>query len=315
MASLALVLSLACPKSAQKPEWAQTTPANCTLALSFKSHLLLKTREHFDLFDRYPMAAKVLDLFISKAKLDPDHEKSRITLYAFDLSKAATGAPPLPDDSFLLQIGMLSDPKAMLSAFGDLFPGEGHIRIGADEYPLLVIMDINTHHFRMFMDKSGRLWIGERAALEHLKKPMQSDDDFQKALEWVDSNACIQGFAAPDRILNQRSEERQILEKLDLPKGIRYMAWSLQTEGMPKDAYALQMAVTGDRKGIQQSEPWARRLAALISSTQQGNAPRPEIQEADQRLGLRAQVHQTQCQTIFKTLLKTSTPEPAKAPQ
>lgn len=304
MAILALTLSLACPKRPSLPNWAQAAPEGCVLAVSFNSSLILKARERSTLFDHYPMAANVLDVFLSKANINPENDPSRITLYAFDRDVAQAAPNPNLEDTFLIQVGDLSDPKATLAALTPFFPTEGHLQIDKDRFPLHVILDIDQHHFRMLLDKAGRLWLGELRALERLKKTAPFNASLQKTTEWINPAANIQGFASPKHLIDQFAKGPNALDGLNLPKDIQYLAWSIQSDHQPKDTYALQLALTGTRESIEQSEPWARRLAGLLTSTQAGNAQPPEIMQAKDRLGLRANVNQAQGEKILKQFLE-----------
>jgi hypothetical protein len=285
------------------------------MAVSSQAGWAVQQREFQSLLGRFPMAAQMLDLFLKRARINPEGETGRISLYVMDLQLN----PSLPragieSSSFLLQLGGFRDPKNLLLAVTEAFPMEGTLQVGKHELPLYVLLDFNQFHMRLLFDEQDRIWIGDLSALAALGKTRTLSAPTLRAAEWIDGRAPVQGLLLPENLLQQASEKLSQGFAKELPKGIQAMAWSV-TPGSAKDApHSFELAVTGSPEGIQKIAPWIQRLVALISNMPGAPSHPADLLEEKTRIGLRAQLNASQLEAVmarvsqpglFKAILPT----------
>lgn len=266
------------------------------MAVSTQAGWAIQQREFQNLLGRFPMAEQTLDLFLKRARINPGGETGRISLYITDLKiKASLPQKGVEGSSFLLQLGGFRDPKNLLLAITEAFPMEGSLRVGTRDLPLYVLLDYNQFHMRLLLDEQGRIWIGDLPALAALAKAPTLAPAAQRAVEWIDRKAPIQGLLLPESLLGQPSEGFAHA----LPKGIQALAWSV-TPGSSKDAsHAFELAITGTPEGIRQISPWIQRLVAFIGSVSGAPSRPADVLEEKARVGLRAQLNASQLEAVM----------------
>jgi len=298
----ATLLLLGCgPRRPKGPDWALSAPSGTVMAISSQAGWALQQREFQNLLGRFPMADRMLDLFLKRARISPAGETGRISLYVLDLQiNAALPKAGVESSNFLLQLGGFRDPKNLLLAVTEAFPMEGTLQVGKREMPLYVLLDYNQFHMRLLFDEQDRIWIGDLSALAALGRNQAIPaSPALRAAEWVDGRAPVQGLLLPENLLKQASENLPQEFAKELPKGIQALAWSV-TPGSAKDApHLFELAITGTPEGIQQVSPWIQRLVAFISNMPGAPSHPADLIEERTRVGLRAQLNASQLEAVM----------------
>jgi hypothetical protein len=188
------------------------------------------------------------------------------------------------------------------------FPQEGSLRIQGRDWPLYVILDVETGgtkaHIRAASDERGQVWIGSLEALTHLaaKEGLGAEPDAALAAEWINSRAPFQGYLQPDALLGglRKHLEGSIIK--DLPQGVRALFWSI-TPGEEKDQpVRFELALAGTPDGINQVTPWLQRLVAATNAIQAAPGAAPELMQEKRRVGLRCSLTAQQLKLVMEKL-------------
>lgn len=287
-------------RRAKGPEWVASAPPGTVMAVSSQASWVVQQTEFQNVLARFPMADRILDLFLKRAHINPAGETGRVSLYVMDL-KLDAGQPKvgLASSSFLLQLGGFRDPKSLLVAITGAFPMEGSLRVGHRELPLYVLLDYNQFHMRLVFDEENRIWIGDLPALAALGRIHAPNPSAQRAAEWINGHAPLQGFVLPEPLLEQASSHLPREFAQELPKGIQALAWSV-TPSAAKDApHSLELAVTGTPEGIRLISPWVQRLVALVGNLPGAPSHPADVLEESTRIGLKAQLNSAQLETVM----------------
>ncbi len=312
----ALLVVTGCAKHAKGPDWAASAPPGTVMAISGQAGWVIQRREFQSALGQFPIADQALDLFLKRARINPQGETGRITFYAMDLQiETALKSKPINGANFLLQLGGFKDPKNLLLAVTEAFPMEGTLQTPKGELPLYVLMDFNEYHLRLVFDGQGRIWIGDLAALGSLGKPQVPALAIQRAAEWIDTQAPIQGLLLPEGLLKEASEKLPKEFAKELPKGIEALAWSV-TPSSAKDApHTFALALTGNPEGIQQVSPWVQRLVAFVSSMPGAPSRATDVLEERNRVGLKAQLSSAQLEAVMSRLSQPGVFKALTAPE
>lgn len=304
----AFLVFLGCEKRPKGPDWAMSAPSGAVMAVSGQAGWVIQRREIQSALGHFPLADQALDLFLKRAKINPQGETGRITLYAMDLQLgASTQSQASAAGHFLLQFGGFRNPKNLLLAVSEAFPMEGTLQTPKGELPLYVILDFAKdnvqHHIRLLFDGEDRIWIGDLSALQQIAKPRTpASAAALRASEWIDGRAPIQGLLMPEGLLKQASEKLPKEIAKELPGGIEALAWSV-TPSPAKDApHLFELALTGSREGIQQVSPWVQRLVAFLSSMPGAPSRPADVLEERTRVGLKAQLSAAQMEAVMAKL-------------
>lgn len=273
------------------------------MAVSGQAGWVVQRREFQNALGQFPLADQALDLFLKRARVNPQGETGRITLYAMDLQiEASLKAKSLDSANFLLQLGGFKDPKNLLLAVTEAFPMEGSLQTPKGELPLYVLMDFNQYHLRLVFDGQGRIWIGDLAALATLGKAQTPTLAVQRAAEWIDGQAPIQGLLIPEALLKEASQKLPKEFAKELPKGIEALTWSVTPSPVKDAPHSFALAITGSPEGIQQVSPWVQRLVALVSSMPGAPSQATDVLEERTRVGLKAQLSSAQLEAVMARL-------------
>jgi len=295
-----LALAACGPKRPKGPDWALSSPPGTVMAVSGQAGWVVQQPELQSLLGRFPFAETTLDPFLKRARINPQGETGRISLFVMDLQlDASKPQGGIESSNFLLQLGGFRDPKNLLMAVTEAFPMEGTLQVGKRELPLYVLLDFNQFHMRLLFDEQDRIWIGDLPALASLGRENTKNSMALRATEWIDGRAPVQGMLFPETLLKQASEKLPKAFAMELPKGIQAMAWSV-SPGSGKDAsHQFELAITGTPEGIQQVSPWVQRLVAFISSMPGAPSRPADVLEEKTRVGLRAQLSSAQLEAVM----------------
>jgi hypothetical protein len=295
-----LALTACGPKRPKGPDWALSAPPGTVMAVSGQAGWVIQQRELQSLLGRFPLAEQTLDLFLKRARINPQGETGRISLFVMDLQlDASKPQGGIESSNFLLQLGGFRDPKNLLIAVTEAFPMEGTLQVGKRELPLYVLFDFNQFHMRLLFDEQDRIWIGDLPALASLGREKAKNPMALRATEWIDGRAPVQGLLFPENLLKQASEKLPKAFAMELPKGIQALAWSV-SPGAGKDAsHLFELAITGSPEGIQQVSPWVQRLVAFLSSMPGAPSRPADVLEERNRVGLRAHLSSAQLEAVM----------------
>lgn len=302
--SATLLALLGCgARKSKGPDWATSAPAGTVMAVSSQATWVVQRQEFQSFLGQFPIAERTLDLFLKRAHINPTEETGRVSFYVMDLKLNAdqlkTG---LDGSSFLIQLGGFREPKNLLMAITEAFPMEGSLLVGKRELPLYVLLDYNQFHMRLIFDEQDRIWIGDISALAALGRTTPLSNPAQRAAEWINGRAPIQGLVLPEQLLEQASQKLPTEFAQQLPKGIQALAWSV-TPSSAKDApHSLELAVTGSPEGIRQISPWIQRLVALVSNMPGAPSHPADVLEENGRIGLKAQLNASQLETVMSRI-------------
>ncbi|MDP2875340.1 MAG: hypothetical protein Q8O00_04090, partial [Holophaga sp.] len=191
----ALIVLVGCEKKAKGPDWVLSAPPGTVMAASGQAGWVLQRREFQSLLGNFPLADRILDLFLKRAHINPQGETGRVSLYVMDLQiKDVLESKSVKGGNFLIQLGGFKDPKNLLMSITEAFPLEGSLQTAKGEMPLYVVLDYDQFHVRLLVDSQDRIWIGDLSALATLAKADAAPPSFLRASQWVDSNAPIQGL-------------------------------------------------------------------------------------------------------------------------
>lgn len=317
--ALVMALGFACRPQPKVADWVRSAPPASRAAVSGQVGWLLRNAQFRDLLAQQPMAEQALDLFISKARIDPARETGRLTLHILDTPLDGHPAPK----GFLLQLDQFQDPKGLLNALVAAFPPEGTLRLENRECPLFVLMDVDTGqikaHLRAVADRDGRIWIGDVEALARLSSDSgrREDKDLLAAAAWISPDDTLQGFLHPDSLLSDLKGRLPDSFAKELPQGIQVLAWGATPGADDTQPCLFELSLSGTPEGVSQALPWIQRLAAAVGAVQHNSSqPPPEVHSERTRAGLRMSLTMEQLKQMMEKLgqpFASRDPEPKKS--
>ncbi len=302
--SATLLALLGCGARKPKgPDWATSAPAGTVMAVSSQASWVVQRQEFQTFLGQFPIAERTLDLFLKRARINPAEETGRVSFFVMDLKLSPDQLKAGVDrSSFLIQLGGFREPKNLLMAITEAFPMEGSLVVGKQELPLYVLLDYNQFHMRLIFDEQDRIWIGDISALASLGRTATLSSPAQRAAQWINGRAPIQGLVLPEQLLEQASQKLPKEFAKEMPQGIQALAWSV-TPSPAKDApHSLELAVTGTPEGIRQISPWIQRLVALVSNMPGAPSHPADVLEEKTRIGLKAQLNTSQLETVMSRI-------------
>lgn len=288
------------PKRAKGPDWVLSAPAGTVMAVSGEASWVVQQQQFQSLLGRFPVAEQALDLFLKRARINPEGETGRISFFVMDLkldAKLPQGG--IQSSNFLLQLGSFRDPKNLLMSVAETFPMEGTLQVGGRELPLYVLLDFNQVHLRLLVDEKDRIWIGDLAALASLGHAPLTDSPTLRAAQWINGRAPLQGLLLPEGLLKEASDKLPGTFAKELPKGIQALAWSVTPSTSKEAPHIFEMSISGTPEGVHQVSPWVQRLVAFLGSMPGAPAQSAEVLEEKRRIGLRAHLSQAQLEAVM----------------
>ncbi len=300
-----LGLASSCRPHPRVPAWVQSAPEDSLLSFSGGAGWMLTQPDIQNLLAREPEASRALDLFLQKARINPHTETGRLTLHLLEGPVQGKGLGQI-----LIQLDQFQNPKALLAALAADFPQEGMLRLNGRDWPLYVILDLDTPgttaHIRAASDEQGQLWIGDLSALQRLasRKTLAARPDAAAAAAWINAQAPFQGYLQPEALLGGlRSRLPETSTLRDLPRGLDALFWSVAPGASPGQPNQFDLAIGGSAEGIAQIAPWLQRLVALVSAVQPApGAVPPELMQEKRRVGLRAALTDAQLKLVMEKL-------------
>jgi len=312
----ALMVFVGCEKKPKGPDWAISAPPGTVMAVSGQAGWVIQRREFQTLLGNFPLADRILDLFLKRAHINPKGETGRISLYVMDLQiKEVLESKSVKGANFLIQLGEFKDPKNLLMSITEAFPLEGSLQTAKGEMPLHVVLDYDQFHVRLLVDSQDRIWIGDLSALATLAKASPTSPTFLRAAQWVDSAAPIQGLLMPEGLLREASDKLPKEFAQALPKGIEALAWSVAPGPSKEAPHLFALAVTGSPEGIQQVAPWVQRLVALLGSMPGAPSRPADVLEERTRVGLKAELSSTQLEAVMSKISQPGAFKALTAPE
>jgi hypothetical protein len=300
----ALAGSLACRPKTVVPQWVATMPAGARFAFSSELGWALEHKGLQGAIAHAPQVGQMLDLFLSKARINPQKEAGRLTLYLLNLP-TKVDRPQDVAGAFLIQLSGFRDPKALQQVVTESFPPEGFLKAGGADWPLFVVMDFaaggNQIHFRVASDPSGGLWLGDLSALSALAHPRPLSDNVLSAAGWLSPHQKLQGALRPQGLLEGLKGQLPGEWAQEPPSDLDILLWGV-TPGEAGQPWQMEAVVGGTPDAVGKVAPWLQRFGAALDATRpQGQAPAQLLQERT-RAGLRASVDETQLEAALQRL-------------
>ncbi len=306
-----LCLAPACRFRHPLPGWIQDAPADSVAAFSGQAGWMLTHANSQDLLARAPEAGQALDLFLQKARINPATETGRLTFHFLGVPQPGRAGAAQGLGQVLIQLDQFQHPKALLAALANAFPQEGQLRMDGREWPLYVILDVDTPklqaHLRAASDGRGRIWIGDLSALQRLasRGTLASRPDVAAAAAWISPRAPFQGYLQPEALLTglaaKALPDQGALR--DLPRGLDALLWSVTPGSGPGQPNRFELALAGSPEGVARITPWIQRLVAAVAAVQPTpGAPAPEVMQEKRRVGLRATLTDAQLKLVMEKL-------------
>jgi hypothetical protein len=303
-----LLGALACQPKASKTHWVNTIPEEAITSVSGEARFFLENKELQAQITRSPLAEQMLDLFVQKAQIKSQSETGRITFHLLDLKLPKEGAQGLEamGGAFLIQFSNFRDPKALQAAVTESFPAEGFLRVGSEDWPQFVILDLaqggRQIHLRVAADPHGGLWLGDVTALAKLgKRSLAERPGVAAAAQWLSPNLKFQGALRPDSLLGGLRGQLPAEWARELPEGVDILLWGASpsaTEG----TWTFEVVVGGEPQAMTKVSPWLQRLGAALEAVRpQSQAPVQILQEG-RRAGLKATLDQVQLESALAKL-------------
>ncbi len=305
-----LFLLPSCKPRPRIPGWVQSAPADSLAAFSGEAGWVISHKEVQSLLAQEPLAEQALDLFLQKARINPKTETGRLTFHVIGLPQKGETGLEKGLGHVLIQLDQFKDPKSLVAALTESFPQEGHLRLAGRDWPLYVILDVETGtvkaHLRAASDEQGQIWIGDLPALERLasRESLASRPGVAAAAEWINPRAPFQGYLQPEALLGGLRKELPDSGTLrDLPTGVQALFWSVTPGTGPDQPTRFELSLAGSPEGITQVTPWLQRLVAAMSAVQTApGASPPELLQEKKRVGLRASLTDAQLKFIMEKL-------------
>ena len=308
VALVCLPFTSACRPKARVPAWVQAAPGESLGAVSGEAGWILAHGEIRALLARDPAVDRALDLFLQKAHINPRTETGRVTLHIMGAPTAGETSVQKGLGMALVQLQDFKDPAALVSALAEAFPQEGSLRLGGQDWPLHVILDVEAGgikaHIRAASDEKGQVWIGSLESLHRLasQPSLAAQEDMALAAEWISKRAPIQGYLQPEALLGGLRKGLDASLAKELPQGVKAMFWSV-TPGVGKDdPVRFELAMAGKPEGISQVAPWLQRLVAAANAVQSAPGAAPELMQEKRRVGLRCALTPEQLKLVMEKL-------------
>ncbi len=314
VALVCLPSAVSCRPKARSPLWVQVAPGDSLAAFSGEAGWMLTHKEIQSFISRDPMVERALDLFLQKAKINPRTETGRVTFHIVGVPKKGEGNLQKGLEHALIQLNQFKEPAALVGALAESFPQEGSLRIQGHEWPLYVILDVESGstkaHIRAASDDKGQVWIGSLEALTRMavKDGLGSLPDVRQAAEWINPRAPFQGFLQPETLLTglRQSLDGSLIK--DLPQGITALFWSITPSQEADQPVKFELALAGAPEGINQVTPWLQRLVAATNAVQSVPGAAPELMQEKRRVGLRCTLTNDQLRMVMEKLGQPSFP-------
>ena len=287
---LCLVLLGCEARRPEAPDWVRSAPAAAVAAVSFRADWAMEQPRLRALMDRYPLAGRSLDLFLTRARVSLSPATGRLTVYQF--SSFQPGGTP----GFLIQLTGFPDPGGLQVAIADAFALDGSQAMDNRGHSLFLVLDLAPARIQALVDGEGRVWLGDKATLAEwagsalagsaLAGPAIAEPSLVDAVAWISSTAAVQGFIRPPGLLDDASGRRPG-ELAGLPPGIQCVAWSVSAASARDPFNPFELAMCGSGPAIQRVAPWLQRFLAAAGANPGGPAPAPEILQEATRIVLR----------------------------
>jgi|GEM_PF-353114 len=304
-----LSFASSCRPKYHVPAWVAAAPADSLASISGEAGWMLSHKELQSFISRDPVVERALDLFLQKAHISPRLETGRVTFHILGMPQKGDGTLQKGLEHVLIQLNQFKDPAALVGALAESFPQEGSLRIQGRDWPLYVILDLETGgtkaHIRAASDEKGQVWIGSLETLARLAAgaSLGTLPDAALAAEWISPRAPFQGYLQPEALLGglTRNLEGSILK--DLPQGVHALFWSLTPAQDPDQPIRFELALAGTPDGINRVSPWLQRLVAAANAVQtpQGGTP-PELMQEERRVSLRCRLTPQQLRLVMEKL-------------
>src|SRR5512133_1478885 len=299
---------VACRPKPRVPGWVQAAPADSVAAFSGEAGWMLTHKEIQSLISRDPMVERALDLFLQKARINPRTETGRVTFHVMGMPQEGEQNLQKGLEHVLIQLNQFADPTALVAALAESFPQEGSLRLQGRDWPLHVILDLETQgtkaHIRAASDEKGQIWIGSLEALQRMaaKDSLASQPDAALAAEWISPRAPFQGYLQPEALLGglRRNLEGSIVR--DLHQGVNVLFWSITPPAQKDQPIRFELALAGSAEGINQVTPWLQRLVAAANAVQSAPGPGPPLMHEKRRVGLRCALTPEQLKLVMEKL-------------
>jgi hypothetical protein len=297
-----------CHPRGRVPGWVLAAPGDSLAAFSGEARWMLTHKEVQSFISRDPMVERALDLFLQKAHISPRLETGRVTFHIIGIPQKGENTLQQGLEHALIQLNQFKDPAALVGALAESFPQEGSLRIQDRDWPLYVILDVETGgtkaHIRAASDERGQVWIGSLEALTHLaaKEGLGARPDAALAAEWINPRAPFQGYLQPEALLNglRKHLEGSIIK--DLPQGVDALFWSITPAEEKDQPVRFELALAGTPEGINQVTPWLQRLVAATNAIQAAPGAAPELMQEKRRVGLRCSLTAQQLKLVMEKL-------------
>ncbi len=303
-----LSFASSCHPKTRVPGWVLAAPGDSLAAFSGEAGWVLTHKEVQSLISRDPVVERALDLFLQKAHINPRLETGRVTFHVIGVPQKGESNLQKGLEHALIQLNQFKDPAALVGALAESFPQEGSLRIQGRDWPLYVILDIETGgtkaHIRAASDEKGQVWIGSLEALTHLAagNGLGAQPDAALAAEWISPRAPFQGYLQPEALLSglRKNLEGSIVK--DLPQGISALFWSITPAEEKDQPVKFELALAGTPEGISQVTPWLQRLVAAVNAVQAAPGVAPELMQEKRRVGLRCALTAQQLKLVMEKL-------------
>lgn len=303
-----LSFASSCHPKNRVPGWVLAAPGDSMAAFSGEAGWVLTHREVQSLISRDPVVERALDLFLQKAHINPRLETGRVTFHVIGVPQKGESSLQKGLEHALIQLNQFKDPAALVGALAESFPQEGSLRIQGRDWPLYVILDIETGgtkaHIRAASDEKGQVWIGSLEALTHLAagNGLGTQPDAALAAEWISPRAPFQGYLQPEALLSglRKNLEGSIVK--DLPQGVSALFWSITPAEAADQPVKFELALAGTPEGISQVTPWLQRLVAAVNAVQAAPGAAPELMQEKRRVGLRCALTPQQLKLVMEKL-------------
>ena len=290
------------------PSWVLAAPADSLAAFSGEAGWMLTHKEIQSFISRDPMVERALDLFLQKAHISPRLETGRVTFHVVGMPQKGEETLQKGLEHVLIQLTQFKDPAALVGALAESFPQEGSLRIQGRDWPLYVILDIDTGgtkaHIRAASDEKGQVWIGSLETLAHLAagNGLGALPDAALAAEWISPRAPFQGYLQPEALLSglRKNFEGSIVK--DLPQGVTALFWSITPAEEKDQPVRFELALAGTPEGINRVTPWLQRLVAATNAVQAAPGAAPELMQEKRRVSLRCSLTTQQLRLVMEKL-------------
>lgn len=308
VALLCLPWATSCRPKPRVPGWVQTAPGDSLAAFSGEAGWMLTHKDMQSLLSREPMVERALDLFLQKARINPRQETGRVTFHVIGVPQKGPTDLKQGLEHVLIQLSQFREPGALVSALAESFPQEGSLQIQGRDWPLHVILDLQTQdakaHIRAASDEQGQVWIGSLEALGRLaaRESLAGQKDAASAAEWINGRAPFQGYLQPEALLGGLRQKLEGSLIKDLPQGVSALFWSITPAKEKDQPIRFELALAGSPEGINQIAPWLQRLVAAADAVQSAPGAAPELMQEKRRVGLRCALTPDQLKLVMEKL-------------